>query len=50
MNLDVAASEIDEHYFSTAKKRIDSEIKQQELFTVKELRLETLFENFNESI
>ena len=44
LGLDAVATEIDGHYFATARKRIDLEIKQQELFTAKELRLESLFE------
>ena len=48
LGLDVTASEIDDHYFKTAKNRIDIEVKQQELFTVKELRLERLFDDFGE--
>lgn len=44
--LDVTACEIDRHYFLSTSKRIDSELKQRELFTSKELRLETLFDDF----
>jgi site-specific DNA-methyltransferase (adenine-specific) len=47
---DVTASEIDDHYFKSAKKRIGFETKQQELFTVKEYHVETLFEDFVEAI
>ena len=50
LGLDVTACEIDEHYFQSAKRRIDFESKQLELFTVKELRLETLFEDFYKAV
>ena len=50
LGLNVTACEIDEHYFKTAKSRIDIEVKQQELFTVKELRLESLFDSIDEAV
>ena len=47
LGLDVVASEIDGHYFDAAIKRINFYLKQGELFTAKDLQLETLFEGFN---
>ena len=45
LGLDVTAAEIDGHYFSSAKKRVDFELSQNELFTKKELRVDSLFED-----
>ena len=44
LNLDITACEIDNHYFLSAKKRIDHEINQKELFTFKETHPVSLFE------
>jgi len=50
LHMDVTASEIDRHYFNAAKKRIDFEASQQDLFSIKELRIETLFDDFDEAV
>ena len=47
LGLDVCASEIDETYYKAAKKRIDFEIKQKELFSDKEIHSDSLFAEFN---
>ena len=43
LGLDSTASEIDAHYFNAAKRRVDLELSQRELFTKKELRVDSLF-------
>ena len=50
LGLDITASEIDFHYFNSAKKRVDFEVSQHELFTSKELRVESLFEGFSDAV
>ena len=49
LGLDITASEIDEIYFAAAKKRIDFEAKQNELFLPKETHPDSLFEDFSEA-
>ena len=47
LGLDITACEIDETYFAAAKKRIDLEAKQMELFLPEETHPDSLFEDFD---